>query len=75
MKPNNPSDPSVDYIRYPTFAHLPHPLPLTRPQYRCTGCSGADFGLLMPQRRLLCRACGLEQDLPPAPSCARTVTS
>ena len=58
MDLNSHWDPSVDYSRYPTF------VPLPRPQYRCTRCGCRDFGLLMPQCRLLCRGCSLEQELP-----------
>ena len=58
MDMNKPYDPSADHLRYPTFAPIP------RPQYRCQSCGGRDFGLLMPQCKLLCRGCGLEQDLP-----------
>lgn len=51
-------DPSLDYLRYPTFAPLP------RQVARCGSCGGSAFEFLLPQWKPVCRRCGMELKLP-----------
>ena len=58
MEENSVYDPSVDYLRYPTFA------PITQNLVRCSGCGGKDFRFLLPGWDVVCGNCGLELELP-----------
>lgn len=66
-KPKTSLDPSVDYARYPTLSPLPEEL--LGSFIRCSGCGGSDFRFRLPERKAVCRRCGMPlEDQPKAVS-------
>ena len=51
-------DPSLDYVRYPTFGLMDTRL------VRCTRCGCSDFKLLLPDWKPRCKHCGQMAQLP-----------